>query len=51
MCNYMQQINKITQPFTEILLRCYFGEHWTCLGMSDQTLQRLQDLTKPSMDI
>ena len=51
----MQQINKITQPFPEILLLCYFGEPWTCPGMSAQTQQILnltaKDLTKVSMDI
>ena len=49
--NYMQQKNKTTQPFPEILLLCYFGEPWTCPGMPDQTQQILQDLTKASMDI
>ena len=47
----MQQINKITQPFPDILLLCYFGELWTCPGMPAQTQQILQDLTKASMDI
>ena len=47
----MEQINKTTQPFPEILLLCYFGESWTCPGMPDQTQQTLQDLTKASMDI
>ena len=47
----MQQINKITQPFSEILLLCYFGEPWTCSGMPDQTQKILQDLTKVSMYI
>ena len=46
----MQQINKITQPFPEILL-FHFGEPWTCPGKPDQTQQILQDLTKASMDI
>ena len=46
----MQQINKITQAFPEILLLCYFGEPWTCPSMADQTQQILQDLTKASMD-
>ena len=46
----MQQIDKITQPFPEILLLCYFGEPWTCPGMADQIQQILQDLTKASMD-
>ena len=46
----MQQINKITQPFPQILLLSYFGEHWTCPGMPDQGQQILQDLTKASMD-
>ena len=47
----MQQINKTTQPFQEILLVCYFGEPWTCPGMPNQTQQILQGLTKASMDI
>ena len=51
MCNYMLQITKITQPYPEILLLCYFGEPWTSPGMPDQTQQILQDLTKASMDI
>ena len=50
MCNYMQQIDNITQPFPEILLLCYFGEPWTCPGMADQIQQILQDLTKASVD-
>ena len=28
--NYMQKINKITQPFLEILVIYYFGELWAC---------------------
>ena len=47
----MQQINKINQPFPEILAPCYFGEHWACPGMPDQTQQILHDLTEASMDI
>ena len=47
----MQQIKKITQPFPEILLLCYFGEPWTYPGMPDQTQQVLQNLTKASMHI
>ena len=50
MCNYIQQINKKTQPFPEMLL-IYFGEPWTCPGMPDKTQQMLQDLTKAFMDI
>ena len=46
----MQQINKIAQPFLEILA-IYFGEHLACPGMPDQTQQILHDLTKASMDI
>ena len=46
----MQQINKITQAFPEILL-LYFGEPCTCPGTPDQTQQILQDLTKASMVI
>ena len=47
----MQQINKITQPFPEILAFCYFGECWACPGMADQSQQILHDLTKAPMDI
>ena len=36
--NYMQQINKITPPFYDILALCYFGECWAGPGM----------LTKPN---
>ena len=50
MCNYMQQINKITRPFLEILAVCYFGERWACRGMLDQT-QQIYDLTKAFMDV
>ena len=46
----MQQIKKVAQPFPEIFAICYFGERWTCPGMSDQTHQILHDLTKASMD-
>ena len=46
----MQQMNKITPPFSEILVLC-FGDHWAYPGMPDQTQQILHDLTKPSMDI
>ena len=28
--NYMQKMNKITQPFPEILVICYYGEVWAC---------------------
>ena len=51
MCNYMQQINKIAQLFLEIFAICYFGEHWACPSMPEQTQQALHDLTKASMDI
>ena len=51
MCNYMQQIKKITPRFPEIFAICYFEEHWACPGMRDQTQQTLHDLTKASMDI
>ena len=51
MCNYIKQINKIAQPFLEILGICYFGENLACPGKPDQTQQILQDLTKASMDI
>ena len=47
----MEQINKTTQPFPEILLLCYFGENWSCSGMPDQPQQILRDSTKASMDI
>ena len=47
----MQQINKITQPFLEILAIYYFEEHLACPGMPEQNQQTLQDLTKASMDI
>ena len=30
---------------------CYFGEHWTCPGMPDQTQQISHDLAKAFMDI
>ena len=42
----MQQINKITRPFPEILVFCYFGERYACPGMPDQIQQILHDLTK-----
>ena len=51
MCNYMQQINKITQPFPKILSLSHFGERWAYPGMPDQTQQILHELTKASMDI
>ena len=44
----MQQINKITQPFPEIIVA---KERWTCPGIPEQIQQLLQDLTKASMDI
>ena len=47
----MQQINKITQTFLEILAFSYFGEGSTCPGMPDQTQKILHDLTKASMNI
>ena len=50
MCNYMQQINKIAKHVLEVLLLGYFGEPWTYTGMSDQTHQILQDLTKAFTD-
>ena len=28
--NFMQKINKISQPFPEILVICYFREFWSC---------------------
>ena len=51
MCNCMQQINKITKPFSKILALGYFGEGSACSAMPDQTQQILHDLTKASMDI
>ena len=39
----MQQINKITQPFPEILALCYFGEGSACLGMPEKNQQILHD--------
>ena len=47
----MQQINKITPPFPEILGLCYFGKDWVCPSMPDQSQQKLHDLTKASIDI
>ena len=47
----MQQINKIIQPFPEILLLRYFGEPGTCPDMPNQTQQILQDLANTSTDI
>ena len=46
-----KQINKIAQPFPEIFVIWYFGEHWAYPGMADQTQQPLHDLTKASTDI
>ena len=40
----MQKINKISQPFPEILALFYF-ERWACLGMPDHTQQILYDLS------
>ena len=39
-CSYMQEINKITQPFPEILLLYYFGEPWQryALAKSSKTM-------------
>ena len=48
--NYMQQINKITPPFYEILALLF----WRMLGRprhADQTQQILDDLFKGYMDI
>ena len=44
MCYYMQQINKINQPFPEILALFYF-ERWARLGMPDHTQKILYDLS------
>ena len=46
----MQQINKIGQPFPEILV-IYFVECWACPGMPHKTDHILYDLIKASMDI
>ena len=51
MRNYMQQTNKINEPFPKILELCYFGEGSVCPGIPDQTQQILHDLIKASMDI
>ena len=50
-CNYMQQINKITQSFPEISGLCYFGKRWAFLDMPDPNQKLLHDLTKASIDI
>ena len=49
--NYRQKINKIAQPFPEILAICYFGERLAYPCIPDQTQQILHDLSKASMDI
>ena len=46
-CNYMQQMSRITQPFPKILAVWYLGMP----GIPDRTQQILHDLTKASMDI
>ena len=46
----MQKLSKITWPFPEILVLCYFAEGSACLGMPDQ-IQQILHLTKASMDI
>ena len=46
----MQQINKRTQSFPDIMVLCYFGG-LECQGMPDKTQQILHDLIKASMDI
>ena len=47
----MKKINKITQPFPEILALSYFEEGLACPGIPEQTQPILVDLTKASMDI
>ena len=47
----MQQIHKVTQPITDILVLCYFGEREACSSMPGQIQQILYDLAKASMDI
>ena len=47
----MQKINKITQPFPEILALNYFGEGSAQPCTPDQTQQTLHDLTKAFMNI
>ena len=47
----MQQINITAKLFPEIFAICFFGEHWACPVMPDQTQQALHDLIKASMDI
>ena len=47
----MKQINKITQLFQETWVLCYFGKHWACQDMDDQTQLILDNLTKASIDI
>ena len=44
--NYIQQINKITQPCPEILALSYFRACWACPGMPVQTQQILHDFDK-----
>ena len=51
LCNYMQQIIKIIQPFPEILAYCYFGKHLVCPSMPGHTKHVLHDLTAAFMDI
>ena len=41
----MQQINKTTQLFPDILLFSYLGKPWTCHGMPNRVPQILQDLS------
>ena len=48
MFNYMQQINKIIQPFPNNLS---FWESSSCPDMPEQTQKILHDLIKASMDI
>ena len=51
LCNYMQQIIKITQPFPEIMAYCYFGKHLVCPSMPGHTKHVLHDLTAAFIDI
>ena len=47
----MQQINKVIEPFRDILALSYFGERWACPDMPDQTQYILHDSTKAFMNI
>ena len=51
MCNYMQQINKLTQPFLEVLALVILEKGSVYLWMPNQTQEILHDLTEAFMDI